>query len=253
VWNAYLSEYISDWYAAEWAETGQSGAYNDDIMNTVGENQYKVVDGGRLHEYANATVQSDEIVYTYSELFVSFLRAIATKAKKFVGGNVSGVNLFKSKANSLLITALDLLLQEDYYHAGLGLTGYFGIQKSWDTAVYAALGKRSVLQGMIENGASRYWDRSLEVNWQRDQKGLLAAYYLMSQGNATSFLCWGNGFWYGSINTLSHNYWKSGVPQNVAYQPTAMMQVDIGEPVQGTVEVRDCLLNSTVVVIQIWI
>jgi hypothetical protein len=100
-----------------------------------------VIQGSFIAEHANATFQSDEIVYSYTTALVQLLRAIAEKTKKLIGGNVSGVNLFKEAAASLLIKALDVFLQEDYYHTSIGLTGFFGLQKTWNTAVYAAMAK----------------------------------------------------------------------------------------------------------------
>lgn len=34
----------------------------------------------------------------------------------------------------------------------------------------------------------------------------------------------------GSDNTTQDNFWKSGVPKNVAYQPSSLLAVDLGEP-----------------------
>lgn len=70
---------------------------------------------------------------------------------------------------------------------------------------------------------------------------LLAIYYLINQ-ERDSFVEWGNGFYYGSGNTESWNYYKSGVPKNVAYQPTNMMKFDIGIPDKVKVKGRDYLV-----------
>ena len=45
---------------------------------------------------------------------------------------------------------------------------------------------------------------------------------------------WGNPYPWGSDNTAGgYNWYVSGVPMNIAYQPTAMLSVDIGVPVVG--------------------
>ena len=208
-------------------------------MNTVGEAGYKVVEGGFIHEFPNATINSEEILLPYTTKFVQFFRRLSAKTKKLIGGNISGVNLFKTDHTKLLITALDVFLQEDYLKVAIGFTGYFGLQKTWDTAVFAALNnKSSVIQGMIEAGASRKLDRKRRDYWERDQASLLAMYYLINQ-ERNSFVEWGNGFYYGSGNTESWNYYKEGVPKNIAYQPTNMMKIDIGIPDQVFVPGRE--------------
>ena len=121
-WNEILPVYYTEFYENEWKMNSLSGAYNDDIMNTVGSNGYKVVKGGYISEFPNATIQSEEILLPYSTKFVQFFRILSDKTKKLIGGNISGVNLFKTDHTKLLITALDVFLQEDYLKVSIGFT-----------------------------------------------------------------------------------------------------------------------------------
>jgi hypothetical protein len=75
-------------------------------------------------------------------VFANILAAIAAKSKsKYIAGNISGVNLFGTVALRSLLAVLTFFLREQYLKAGIGMTGYFGVQKMWDTFAYAAIGK----------------------------------------------------------------------------------------------------------------
>jgi hypothetical protein len=70
-----------------------------------------------------------------------------------------------------------------------------------------------------------------QAMWDRVKGSLLAEYYLYHFPGWTSMHVMSYNDTYGSRNTTATNYYKAGVPRNYAYQPTRMMQVDIGIPV----------------------
>jgi len=184
----------------------------------LGPDVFPIDRGGHLIEY-NGLVNSTDTSNAYQAGFAAILAAIGAKSKsKYIAGNISGVNLFGSVNFQALLAALTFFLREEYLTAGLGLTGSSGLQKIWDNFAYAAIGKKSLIQGQLWNGAITLEDSKKRANWERDIGTLLAIYYLMNVPGYTSFQSWGNGYYYGSTNTGSHNYHKAGVPMNMAYQ-----------------------------------
>jgi uncharacterized repeat protein (TIGR01451 family) len=59
---------------------------------------------------------------------------------------------------------------------------------------------------------------------------MLATFYMINVPNRMAILFWNHSYTYGSSNTSTSTYWKAGVPKNYAYQPTKMLQFDIGVP-----------------------
>jgi uncharacterized repeat protein (TIGR01451 family) len=66
--------------------------------------------------------------------------------------------------------------------------------------------------------------------WERSLEALLVQYYLIHIPGKTYFQAWNTSFYYGSGLTNTGDFWKPGVPRNMAYQPWRMLQVDIGVP-----------------------
>ncbi len=239
VWNEDLGRYIALWMRKTWTELGLVGAYNDDLLKMLGASEFPITKGGKLAESPASTIGTGRVNDTMvSEAFqikftgiLALIKAI-TKSK-WLSGNISGVNLFASSSPSLraFIPVLDVFLREDYLMSSIGLTGYFGVMKMWDTLAYAAAGKVNVVQGMIRYGSVRLVNATTPANWQHDLTSLLAQYYLINVPKFTTYQSWGNGYYYGSANTIApYNYHTSGIPMNIAYQPTRMLKVDIGLP-----------------------
>lgn len=245
LWNPIIRRYIADWLTSAWKKSGQQGAYNDDALSMLGPGQFTIRYGGNLAEFPSAPVQSNEAVIPYRNQFVLLLAEISNRsASNYISGNIGGVNVFLSNSTRMLLNGFGIFLQEAYLTAGIGLTGYFGIQKMWDTAAYAALGKRSLIQGQVWNGAAQLLSKASRTNWERDLGTLLALFYIINVPNSTAFHAWGNGWNYGSGNTQTYNYYKVGVPMNIAYQPTAMMSIDIGSPITSTSDLSPLLKNT---------
>ena len=224
VWNSNLVTFLADYWTNSWAQSGLQGAYNDDLLKMLGPSEFPLSKGGHLIEF-NGLVNSTDASNAYQVGFAAILAAIGAKSKsKYIAGNVSGVNLFGSVNFQALLAALTFFLREEYLTAGLGLTGASGLQKIWDNFAYAAIGKKSLIQGQLKNGAVRLADKTLRVNWERDIGTVLAIYYMMNVPGYTSFQSWGNGYYYGSTNTGSFNYYKAGVPMNMAYQVSYFLE-----------------------------
>jgi hypothetical protein len=218
VWNSFIPTYLADYIIDDWDKRGLQGAYNDDLLKMLGPNDFPITRGGHLIEY-NGLVNSTDAFNAYQVGFAAILAAIGAKSKsKYITGNISGVNIFGSVNFQALLSVLSFFLREQYLTAGLGLTGASGLQKIWDNFAYAALGKKSLIQGQLWDGAIFLADKTKRSNWERDIGTLLAVYYLMNVPGYTSYQSWGNSYVYGSSNTATYNYYKAGVPMNMAYQ-----------------------------------
>lgn len=223
----------------EWQASGLQGAYNDDYLKLVGPSEYVLMAGGSLIEYPAFLINSTEIIMEYQAAFAAMLITIRNHTKQnngedsWITANVSGENLFMSLQKRALLSALNALLREDYLTATTGLTGYFGLQKAWDSFALAHAGIRSIIQCQLKNGRATYLGKGVKEHWEWDQESCLAQFLLLQTPGLTYFQAWGNGFTYGSSNTGTWNYYKAGVPMNMAYQPTDMLDlIDIGVPLE---------------------
>lgn len=228
--NTYR-EYSGNYYKQTWNENSQSGAYNDDFFRHLGEDSFKVISGGQLAEY-NGKVQDAEVISSYVEDFKHTLDTIRTiSGSEWLSANISAENLFVNKERLQFVESLDAVGREDYLFPSVGLTGYFGVNKTWDNFALASLGIKSVITAHNQYGRASLQDNT-ETNWEKDSESELALYYMMNVPNKTYYQAWNKTFNYGSNNTFkgSSSYWKAGVPKNYAYQPSEMLTVDIGQP-----------------------
>ena len=227
-WSPDLGNWLGDYLKQEWADEGQSGAYNDDLLKLVGPNEYVLLSGGQLAE-ANYTVNSTEYEDLFQTQFAKMLAIIANRTKALITGNISGKNLFMSKLTRPFLEHLKGLLREDYLTSGMGMTGYFGLQKAWDTFALGARGIVSIVQCQMKSARVEKLGKT-RLNYQGDQEACLALFYLMNLPDLTFLNVWGNNFNYGSDNTGTWNFFVGGVPKNWAYMPMDAMEIDIGVP-----------------------
>ena len=101
--------------------------------------------------------------------------------------------MFMASATRLFLDCLHSLLREDYLHAGLGLSGYFGLTKAWDTFALAHRNITSIIQCMLSGGRAFQLDKTNRSLWEKDQEACLAQYYLLHVPGITSLNVWGNG------------------------------------------------------------
>ena len=242
------SERLTTWYAEylnnTWHAKGMGGAYNDDLLKLMGPDEYHVVRGGALAGYSHRA-NASALVVPYQAAFAAMLERIRALTRKWIAANISARNMFMAAATRVYLRTLSFLLREDYITSATGLTGYFGHLKAWDVAAAGFLGIRSLLQCQLRHGPILFYGVSNRSDWEYEQESCVAQYYLLHLPGLTYLNVWGNRFWYGSGNTwfngAAGNWWEAGVPMNVAYQPTALLNADIGvlEPSDGAAILHD--------------
>lgn len=231
VWNNALGAIMGQVWTSVWNTSNLVGAYNDDLFKLVGPTEYTLLTGGNILEY-NQPINSTTIMAPFEIAFGNILATIGLySGSTWLSANIGAINLFMSPSSRPYATTLNGFLREAYLNAGMGLTGHFGLQKAWDLFALAKLGKKNIVQGQLFSGRVANLNRGDKGNWEMDLASLLVQFYLLQTPDITYFNAWGNGFNYGSTNTrCCGNYWESGVPMNMAYQPTALLKVDIGVP-----------------------
>ncbi|WP_394149070.1 hypothetical protein [Vibrio maritimus] len=222
---------MSDYYASIWSEQGLNGAYNDDTNKLLGPNQFHVYSGGRVTELG-LVAGSKEADQLYQTQFAKFLKDLSERqSNSLISVNVGTANLLGRHGQQALTEAASLYLREHYIFPSTGFSGYAGIAKYWDNSVFANDGRSVIFQASTRYGRVQYFGNSQE-NWQQDQYAALAIYYLNSHPELSFFNQWNNGYVYGSDNTSADNFWQSGVPKNMAYQPSTLLAVSLGQPAQ---------------------
>lgn len=224
----YLSA-VHAYYQQSWAEQGLNGAYNDDTNKLLGENQFYVHSGGTVQELG-LIAGSPEADQLYKTQFAHFLKSLSSlNSDALIALNIGTANLFGRNGQSHLVEAGSLYFREHYLFPSTGFSGYSGISKSWDNSALAYADQSVIFQATTRFGRVQFFGSS-EQNWKQDQYSALAIYYLNHHAQHSYFNQWNNGYVYGSDNTTQENFWKSGVPKNVAYQPSSLLAVDLGEP-----------------------
>ncbi|MEZ9160357.1 hypothetical protein AB4169_18925 [Vibrio lentus] len=224
----YLSA-VHAYYQQSWAEQGLNGAYNDDTNKLLGENQFYVHSGGNVQELG-LIAGSPEADPLYKTQFAHFLKSLSSlNSDALIALNIGTANLFGRNGQSHLVEAGSLYFREHYLFPSAGFSGYSGISKLWDNSALAYADQSVIFQATTRFGRVQFFGSS-EQNWKQDQYSALAIYYLNHHAQRSYFNQWNNGYVYGSDNTTQDNFWKSGVPKNVAYQPSSLLAVDLGEP-----------------------
>ncbi|MHA2879258.1 hypothetical protein ACXZ7R_23065 [Vibrio campbellii] len=220
---------MNDYYQAKWATQGLNGAYNDDTNKLLGANQFYVYSGGTVDELGSVA-GSQAADDAYKAQFSAFLNKLATlDADALIGLNIGTANLFGRNGQNYLVDAGFLYLREHYLFPSTGFSGYSGLAKFWDNSALAKAGQKVIYQATTRYGRVQYFGNT-EDNWKQDQYSALAAFYLNHHPERSFFNQWNSSYLYGSNNTTADNFWKAGVPKNIAYQPSALLAVDLGEP-----------------------
>lgn len=220
---------IQNYYAKHWAQQGLNGAYNDDTNKLLGSNQFEVYSGGTIQELG-LVVGSNEADKRYKEQFADFLKQLSANDDELsIGLNIGTANLYGRNGQSHLIDSGNLYFREHYLFPSTGFSGYAGVSKFWDNSALAYAGSSVIYQATTRFGRVQYLD-NIEENWQQDKYSTLAIYYLNDHPTHSYFNQWNNSYVYGSNNTTADNFWKAGIPKNIAYQPTGLLKVDLGPP-----------------------
>ncbi|KNY40467.1 hypothetical protein AKG94_21615 [Vibrio harveyi] len=228
--NPNFANAVHHYYQAEWVKQGLNGAYNDDTNKLLGANQFYIYSGGMVDELG-LVAGSQAADDAYKAQFSAFLNKLATlDPDALIGLNIGTANLYGRNGQSHLVKAGSLYLREHYLFPSTGFSGYAGLAKFWDNAALAKAGQKVIYQATTRYGRVQYFGNT-EDNWKQDQYSALAAFYLNHHSGYSYFNQWNSGYLYGSNNTTVDNFWKAGVPKNIAYQPSALLAVDLGEPV----------------------
>ncbi len=229
LFNADFRTEVGLYHAEHWDSQGMKGGYNDDLFKTVGATEFNVLGGGSIDESSNP-IDSDELLAEYTTAFVETFASIASATgSPWLTANISAANLFTSADRYPFLDGVSAYLREDYLRSSTGLTGYFGINKAWDIFAMSQLGHRNIVQGTSRSGRARLL-ANRKKNWSRDQESLLAQYYLLNVPGLTYLNNWNHTYLYGSGNTEDWLYYRAGIPKNVAYQPTRLLEHDLGSP-----------------------
>ncbi|MCF6264674.1 MAG: immunoglobulin domain-containing protein [Xanthomonadales bacterium] len=218
----------------QWLDNGLAGAYNDDVFKLGNINTIGI--GGEVAEYG---INFNDPIFEeqYQDAYLDTISAIKVETQSpWVGANTSAENLFYPQNNrARYADVFDVFLREDYIRPGMGLDGYFGIAKMWENFALAYSGKKSLIMAHAGWTGSIPYVNSKE-EWEARIATGLAMYYLLNIPGRTSYSSWNSSFNYGSGNTVEGNYYKAGIPKNIAYQPSFMLAVDIGQPTQSIQE-----------------
>ncbi|WP_045496040.1 hypothetical protein [Vibrio hyugaensis] len=244
--NPQFAQAMHNYYQTEWAQQGLNGAYNDDTNKLIGPNQFYVYSGGTVDElgFVAGSEQADK---TYNVQFSAFLNKLAElDANALIGLNIGTANLFGRNGQNHLVKAGSLYLREHYLFPSTGFSGYAGLAKFWDNSALAKADQKVIFQATTRHGRVQYFGNT-EENWKQDQYSALASFYLNHHPDRSYFNQWNSSYQYGSNNTTADNFWKAGVPKNIAYQPSALLAIDLGAPANQVPEnmVATPLMMST--------
>ncbi|CAH7096782.1 conserved hypothetical protein [Vibrio chagasii] len=227
--NPGLLMAMGSYYGQHWTKLGLRGAYNDDTNKLLGSNQFDIYSGGNITEL-DAIAGSTEADERYKQQFTAFLKRLtAVNDKPLIGLNIGTANLYGRNGQAHFIDAGNLYFREHYIFPSTGFSGYGGLSKFWDNSALGYSGSKVIQQATTRYGRVQFFGNNQE-NWQQDQYSTLAIYYLNHHPEQSYFNQWNSGYVYGSNTTTTDNFWKAGVPKNMAYQPTALLNVDLGLP-----------------------
>ncbi|MCW8328080.1 hypothetical protein MD588_04595 [Photobacterium sp. SDRW27] len=225
--NEPFNNLRASWYREDWQRQGLSGAYNDDMAKLLGRNQFTVISGGKISELP-LQAGTEEAASEYALQLARFLLQVKqTTHTHWLAANISELNLWHySVWPPQLREVIDLWLREHYLSPAMGLQR---MQRSWDSFALAKTGDKSLIMATVKGGRSELSPSSAQA-WLRDIETGLALYYFFNLPGYTYFHSWNQSYIYDSGNTTLRNWYRQGVPKNWVYQPSAMLEVDIGRP-----------------------
>ncbi|MGR5064335.1 hypothetical protein [Photobacterium sp. DNB22_13_2] len=217
----------AQWYLEDWKQQGLSGAYNDDMAKLLGENQFAVVSGGEVRELA-MIAGSKQVEYEYAKQLAGFLKQVKSlTGTQWLAANISELNLWHyAPWPPELREVIDVWLREHYLTPAIGLKR---LQRYWDNFALASQQDKSLIMASTKGGRSQYSPLD-PAAWLQDIETGLALYYLFNVPGQTFYHSWNQSYRYGSGNSKQGNWYQAGIAKNIAYQPTAMLEVDIGIP-----------------------
>jgi len=220
-----LAQYLDQ----HWQAKGYVGAYNDDLYRIPGKVQFPSINEGKVLELQLPIKQVSRHYWQQLSAFTQQLQQAG--AERWIGANISNLNLFTEPDLLPVNTGFNFFVREDYIHPSMGLIHRDGLLQRWEHFALSAQGKRNILMANTRKGGKVSWQGHTAANWDHDKSTNLAIFYLFNNPNLDFYQQWNNSFYYSSANTDTDNFYQAGIPKNVAYQPTAMLQQDIGKPI----------------------
>ena len=225
--DSAVNKLHAQWYQQDWQQQGLAGAYNDDMAKLLGSNQFKVLSGGKIQElpYVAGSQQAE---YEYALQLAGFLQQVkALTGTQWLAANISELNVWHYVPwPPELREVIDVWLREHYLTPAVGLGR---LQRYWDNFALAGQQDKSLIMASTKGGRSQLSPSSLSA-WQTDIETGLALYYLFNIPGQTYYHSWNQSYRYGSGHTDANNWALPGFAKNIAYQPTAMLGVDLGIP-----------------------
>ncbi|WP_075532838.1 hypothetical protein [Moritella viscosa] len=231
LFSALSRTLLTDYLYQQWQQQGHRGAYNDSLYRVPNSTQFPTSTGGNILELQLPVRQAGKFYWQSLSAFNLHLQQ--TDPQAWIGANISDLNLFSQPDLQPLIAGFNFFVREDYIHPSLGLSQRHGLLQRWEHFLLSAQGKRSVLMAHMRKGGKVRWQGHSQANWQYDQSTNLAIFYLLNNPQLDFYQQWNNSFYYSSKNTHADNYYQPGIPSNIAYQPTAMLRYNIGQPISA--------------------
>ncbi|QUM91242.1 hypothetical protein HWV03_21980 [Moritella sp. 36] len=222
---------LTDYLYQHWQQQGYRGAYNDSLYRVPNSTQFPTTTEGNILELQIPVRQAGKSYWQSLSAFNQHLQQ--TNPQAWIGANISDLNLFSQPDLQSLVAGFNFFVREDYINPSLGLSQQRGLLQRWEHFLLNAQGKRSVLMAHMRKGGKVRWQGHSQANWQHDQSTNLAIFYLLNNPRLDFYQQWNNSFYYSSKNTRADNYYQPGIPNNVAYQPTAMLRYNIGQPISA--------------------
>ncbi|UIP27266.1 hypothetical protein [Photobacterium sp. TLY01] len=221
---------LINWYRDDWQQMAAEGGYTPRLRPLLGPDVLPVVSGGQILELS-LQAGTPEAEARYLAQLVDFLGQLKQQlSPAMLGVSTSGLALWPDETVAApLRSQVDLWVRPRFLTPAMGLAR---IQQSWQHFALSAEGAGSVLMVSIRDGHS-YLHPGDERAWQQDVETGLALYYLFNLPGQTYYHNWGDSLSIDSTNTSMRDWHRPGLPKNWVYQPTAMLKVDLGEPVSA--------------------
>lgn len=211
-----------------WQKMGYQGAYNDSLLHIPSKHIFPVTQGGKILELQQSVT---DVAKHYWQSFSQLNQQLHQETQSpWIGANISAINLFGQSDQRLINQGFRFFVREDYIYPSLGLNGRNGLLQRWENFALAAQQKSAILMAHMRKGGQVKWRGNQARYWQHDQLTNLAIFYLLNVPERSFYQQWNGSFSYSSQNTQQYNYYAAGIPHNVAYQPTALLEYDIGAP-----------------------
>lgn len=240
LWNQQYRNALLAYYKPYFESLNLSGYDNDDALLFFGGGAPPLM-GGRTIEYPETGNYPIGVLgkdygleISYRDAFFAAHQLFKQNGFGWIGTNISITNMIIDPFSRAYLNTFTFFRCEQVLMDCQGLSSYSGISRAWYLPAYAAAGVRSAVQCQTAWGNYLSVLGNTQEAWQRLTENKLAMFYLLNVPDYTFFQNWNRTYDYGSANTTvgtsTRGFWKAGVPQNMAYTPVKMLQVDIGEP-----------------------